>query len=322
MSEEMDDHDQRFKTLLREFLPEFFTLFFADWAVHFDFSGTEWLDQEAFLDPPVGEKRILDVVAKVPTLAPVPDPSGHGASHSIVIVNVEIESPDRATKIRPRMFWHYELLRRRYGLPVFPICLFLRVGLDGLGWDTYEECLWDRELLHFKFAYIGLPALDAMTYFHGENLLGLALTALMGLPATDRARIKAEGLARITTSRENDVRKEMLAECFDNYLKLEVTEQTEFERIQAEQPPKEIPMVISRWRREGIEAGRQEGRQEERREMLRLLLTQKFGLLSPSVEGQLAVATVEKLGELFTRAITATSLADLGLGDAPRPEGN
>src|SRR5436190_1283048 len=136
----MDDHDQRFKTLLREFLPEFFALFFPDWAARFDFAGTEWLEQEAFLDPPGGEKRVLDVV----------------------------------------------------------------------GWDAYEERLWDHPLLRFEYAYIGLPALDGPTYFRGENSLGLALSALMKLPAADRARIKAEGLARIARSRENEVRKELL----------------------------------------------------------------------------------------------------------------
>ena len=105
---ELDDHDQRFKALLREYLPEFFDCFFPNRGNQFDFTGTEWLEQEAFLDPPGGEKRILDVVAKVPTRVPVPDPSGRGASHSVVVVNVEIESPERATDIRPRMLWYYE----------------------------------------------------------------------------------------------------------------------------------------------------------------------------------------------------------------------
>ena len=40
----MHDHDQRFKTLLKTFLPEFFALFFADWAETFDFSRVEWLE--------------------------------------------------------------------------------------------------------------------------------------------------------------------------------------------------------------------------------------------------------------------------------------
>jgi hypothetical protein len=34
----MADHDQRFKSLLLEFFPDFLRLFFADWAGRFDFS--------------------------------------------------------------------------------------------------------------------------------------------------------------------------------------------------------------------------------------------------------------------------------------------
>src|SRR5947209_2585097 len=60
----MIDHDQRFKNLLHEFLPEFFQLFFPSWAERFDFAQIEWLDKEAFPDPPQGERRSLDLVAK------------------------------------------------------------------------------------------------------------------------------------------------------------------------------------------------------------------------------------------------------------------
>lgn len=130
----MDDHDQRLKTLLREFLPEFFELSFPAWAARFDFDGTEFLEQEAFLDPPHGEKRLLDVVAKIPTREAVSDPGGRAADHWLVIVHIEVESPDRAAEIRPRMWHYYDFLRRQHRLPVLPICLFLRVGLDGIGW--------------------------------------------------------------------------------------------------------------------------------------------------------------------------------------------
>jgi len=40
------DHDARFKALIHEFFADFFHLFFADWASHFDFSTIEWLDAE------------------------------------------------------------------------------------------------------------------------------------------------------------------------------------------------------------------------------------------------------------------------------------
>ena len=42
----MHDHDQRFKTLIREF--------FGDWAARFDTANVEWLDKEQFPDPPDG----------------------------------------------------------------------------------------------------------------------------------------------------------------------------------------------------------------------------------------------------------------------------
>lgn len=303
---DMDDHDQRFKSLLREFLPEFFDCFFPDWATKLDFAGTEWLEQEAFLDPPSGEKRVLDVVAKVPTRDPVPDPSGRGASHSLVVIDVEIESPERATDVRPRMLWYYEPLRHRHGLPVLPICLFLRVGLNGLGWDAYEERLWDRALLRFEYTYIGLPALDGLAYYNGANLLGLALSALMKLPAADRARIKAEGLARIARAKENSARRELLAECFDNYLKLDPSAVPEFNRLWAEQAP-EVKTMVSSFEISGHLKGT--------RDIVCKLLEKKFGPLPQLARDQLAVQTAEQLEKIALSYTEAASLKELGLTD-------
>jgi hypothetical protein len=45
------DHDQQFKTLIREFLREFIRLFFPEWYERFDLEKVEWLDKEIFLDP-------------------------------------------------------------------------------------------------------------------------------------------------------------------------------------------------------------------------------------------------------------------------------
>src|SRR5437773_36872 len=44
----MEDHDQRFKTLVREFFRELFLVFFPDWAKCFNFGKVEWLDKEIF----------------------------------------------------------------------------------------------------------------------------------------------------------------------------------------------------------------------------------------------------------------------------------
>jgi len=42
--DDLSDHDQRFKALIREFFPDFLRLFFADYARRFDFSNVDWLD--------------------------------------------------------------------------------------------------------------------------------------------------------------------------------------------------------------------------------------------------------------------------------------
>lgn len=306
----MDDHDQRFKGLLREFLPEFVELFLPEFAPRFDFTGTEWLEQEVFLDPPGGDKRVLDVVAKVPTRAPVPDPGGRTADHSLVVLDVEIESPDRAAEVRPRMLWYYEALRHRHGLPVLPVCLFLRVGLDGLGWDAYEERLWNRALLRFEYAYIGLPALDGLAYFNGPSLLGLALSALMKLPATERARLKAEGLGRIAVSTANGAQKGLLAECFNNYLELAPADLPEFNRLVAQQP-KEAREMVNSFDITGQVRGMHQGLVQT----LRKLLIKKFGPLPQPVADRIEMLTTEQLEEKLLAILDAQSLKEMGLTD-------
>jgi hypothetical protein len=266
------------------------------------------LEQEGFLDPPGGEKRILDVVAKVPTHVPVPDPAGRKADHSVVVIDVEIESPERSTDIRARMLWYYEFLRRRHSLPVFPVCLFLKVGLDGIGWDCYEERLWDHTLLRFEYPYIGLPALDGMTYLRGENLLALAFSALMKLPPAERVRIKVEGLAKIVRSRENNARKGLLAECFNNYLELNAVQQIEFDRVQTEQPP-EVKVMVNSFEKQG--------RIKQAREMVQKQLEKKCGALPPAAIDRLKMLPIERLEEIALSYTDVASLQELGLVDAP-----
>jgi hypothetical protein len=107
----MNDHDQRFKTLLQEFFGDFLQLFFAPWAARLDCSQVEWLDKEVFPDPPEGSRRILDLIAKVPTRQEV---AGLGTpSPWLALVHVEIESPDKVAPLRPRMFRSYVHLRER-----------------------------------------------------------------------------------------------------------------------------------------------------------------------------------------------------------------
>jgi hypothetical protein len=167
----MDDHDQRFKVLLHEFFYEFFLLFFPDWAARFDFTRIDWQDKEVFPDPPRGERRAVDLVARLPLRAGVPLPRPELTADWLALVHVEVEHRDSVATLRPRLLAYYHHLGRR-GLPVLPIALYLRVGLDGVGWDVYEERFWEHPLVRFTFPYVGLPALDAEHYVRQDNWLG------------------------------------------------------------------------------------------------------------------------------------------------------
>ena len=63
-----------------------------------------------------------------------------------------------------------------------------RVGLEGVGWDAYEEVFWDHSILRFEYAYVGLPALDAEQYVNGEHLLGEYRVALGLSPVGQKER--------------------------------------------------------------------------------------------------------------------------------------
>ena len=87
-------HDQRFKTIISEFFEWFMELFFPNWAVRFDFEDLEWLDKEVYPNPPEGQEHVLDLVARLPC-----QPNDQASeSISIVLVHVEIESPDHSTR--------------------------------------------------------------------------------------------------------------------------------------------------------------------------------------------------------------------------------
>ena len=167
-----EDHDQRFKTVIREFFADFLNLFFADWAKRLDLTRIEWLTQELLPDPPAGDRHIVDLVAKLPTLEPVGDAW-------LLLVHVEIESPDRTTLLEPRLPAYFRHLRDAHGLSVLPIVIYLKVGLDGIGIESVVERVWELDVNTFKYLYVGLPGLQAEPYLHGDNWLGVALSALM-----------------------------------------------------------------------------------------------------------------------------------------------
>jgi hypothetical protein len=234
-------------------------------------------------------------------------PPRPGVTDLVALVHVEVESRDSSVALRPRMFEYYVQLRRDTGLAVLPIGLFLRVGLDGIGWDAYEEHFWEHRILRFDYAYVGLPALDGEPYATGANLLGVALSALMRLPAERRAELHAEGLKRIARSSENDYRRFLLAECLEAYAELDAVQSQRLQELLATAPYQEVkPIMITTYER-GIIQG-------EQRSTLRMLEA-KFGPLSAEVKQRVEALPPEALAQLQLDLFQAKSLKELCLAD-------
>lgn len=303
------DHDQRVKILLQEFFVDFFELFFPTWAKRFDFATLSWLNKEVFPDPPQGQRRTLDLVAKIrarQALTVDPTPS----EEWIALVHVEIEHEDSVAPLRPRMLDYYHFLRRQHQLPVLPIGFYLRVGLDGIGHDVYEERFWELPILHFEYLYVGLPALPAEEYVAGDNLLGVALAAMMRIPGNRKAWLAAEALRRIKDCPHNEWRRFLLGEFVQAYLPLDAEQQREYDRMLDTEPYKGVRDMATTWYEKGVEKGH--------REFLMLQLEERFGPLSDSVQAQVESLSKSQLVDLTRNMIRAQSLRDLGLSGSAR----
>jgi Domain of unknown function (DUF4351) len=232
----------------------------------------------------------------------------------MALVHVELESRSSIAGFRPRIFDYYIQLRRDSGLPVLPIALFLRVGMDGIGWDAYEERFWEQRIIRFECAYVGLPALDGEQFVTGENLLGVALSALMRLPGDRRAELYAEGLKRIATSGENDFRRFLLVECLEAYADLDDAQGEQLRALLQTEAYQEVDAVMKTTYERGIEQGIERGIiQGERRSTLRQLEAM-FGPLSPTVKELVDAMSMEALEQLQLDLLTAKSLDELRLG--------
>ncbi len=314
------DHDQRFKAMIREFFPDFMRLFFPEWASCFDFTSTEWLDKEVLPNPPDGDRHLLDLVARLRTLTPVAEST---SEEWLAVVHIEIESQDRTTALKPRLPRYYIHLRQSQELPVLPIVLYLRVGLEGIGIDTVEEYIGPLNVLTFRYLYVGLPALDALQYAQGDNWLGVGFAALMKAPREQWPTIGAEMLIRIRESPLNDYQRFLLSDCIHAFLPLDEEGRKIYERIIMAEPRSKI---VARNKtpydfgmEEGIEQGMEKGREQgieqgieqALRDVATALLENRFQSLPEAISAKMAAMNAAQLRDLAIRVPNAGSLAEL-----------
>jgi hypothetical protein len=254
------DHDRRFKALIREFFREFFQLFFAEWTDLIDFSDVEWLEQEVPADPPDAGAHVLDVVARVRSREAItPWHDGRDGRDCLLVVLIEIESPDRTTSIRHRMPRYVRDLGDKLDLPILPVVLFLKVGLNGVGRLEYRRQIRGLVVDYSECLYVGLPGLDAVQYMEGDNWLGVALSALMRIPAERIAWLGAEALRRLTEAPLDHRRKFLLVDCVQAYLPMTDEQRREFIELLSTDPYKGVQAVNVTVYDEGLMKGELKG---------------------------------------------------------------
>jgi hypothetical protein len=316
------DHDQRFKTLIKLFMPEFVKLFFPATAAKLDFSDVNWLDKEVQPDPPEGKVHELDLVAKLRSLEPV-DPARGLGRECLLLLNIEIESPDRTTLIKKRWPGYYIHLSGQYGLPVLPIVLYLDVALQGLGIDRIIHRVYDIKVLEMEFPYVGLPGLDGESYIHGESLLGVALAALMKIPEERAVELAKIALQRLREGELNDAEYFLLNECFEAYapltapewvsVKNEITPRATGEKIMRPRNKTSFDLGWEEGEASGEVKGEVKGERKAALEMLEIALQKRFGPLSGEIKAALAQFPKERLMDIFQQSFTAQSLDELGI---------
>jgi len=323
--------DQLFKTILEAFLRDFLELFFRDDAARLDFATVQFLGKEVFANVPQGDVREADVVARLETKDGEP---------KLILVHVEVQAEHRGDFPR-RMFEYYSVLRLHYGLPVFPIVLYLRGGPPSRQAE-YREGLFGYELLTFRYHSVPLARLSAEEYV-GTSPLGVALSALMSSKGQDRAGLMAAMLERVLESGLNKLLKHLLVDVIKTYLVLTPEEEERYRQLLTRKEFRAVQEVELTWsekliekgRAEGLEKGLEEGLEQglergierglekgreagviegKRRTLLRQL-SAKFGEISGRTRASVETMSETDLDSLLERVLTASTLDELGLGD-------
>lgn len=243
----------------------------------------------------------------------MPIPGTDVTDNLLTLIHVEVESQDSAAVLPPRMFDYYVALRRKHALPLLPIALFLKVGLDGIGWARYEERFWDDRILQFDFPYVGLPALSAEKYLHLDNPLGVALSALMKSPPGRKIQLATEAWGRLVQAPESEYRRFLLCECVDAYAPQGEQERSLLQKeLLTTTDPGVRAMTMTMFEKLRLE-GRQAGILEGQREALLVLIESRLGSPTSQVRERVERASASELQLWLRKVGTANSLEELGL---------
>lgn len=295
-------HDQLFKSILRSFFREFLDLFFPDHAAGLDFDSVRFSDKELFKGFPDGQRREPDVVAQV---------RARGGAPEVVVVHVEVQT-DATGDFHRRMFEYYALLWLQFEAPVFPVALVLRGGpREGVTTEEYRQDVFEREVVRFRYATVALAQLSSREYLdRGPLAAGLAALMQRGRDS-EELELRARMLRRVVTSRLDEALQYLLVNVIETYFPVPEGERERYQRLLSREEYKIVQDMELTWGDKLLLKGVEKGK----RETLKRLLAAKFGPLPADVDERIdRITSSEELDACLERVLTASSLAEMGLG--------
>ena len=309
--DEKINHDQIFKTLIKEFFEDFMMLFLSDVGSEIDFKQVEFLDQEFFTDINHGRKKLLDLVAKVKLL---------NGNEEYILIHTEFESRKPDSKEFPqRMFKYFCQLFLRFGKPIIPIVIFT----DDHKWrtmvpDRFSLEFKGKEYLKYCYHSIKLKHYNWRDFLNHHNPLAYALMSKMDYSRSERVRLKADFLRLILQAKINPARQSILVDFVENYVRLNSKEQQQFEAtVKTEDFQEVIKMMTvyeARGREQGMQQGMQQGKVETAKQAVIEVLELKFSQIPYLIREKINYCDdLITLKNLHRQAVLITSIDKLKL---------
>ena len=255
MTEQNIDHDRLFKELISTFFIEFIDLFLPEVAIDIDRNSIQFLPETVLTDVTKGEKKIIDLLAKVK----------YRQEDAYFLIHVEAQSYTQQ-ELSKRIFKYFARLHEKYDLPIYPVVIFSFDEPKRLEPSNYQVKFPSLNVLDFNFAAIQLNQLSWRDYLTQQNPVAAALMAKMNMRL-------------LTTLRLDPARMQLISGFVGVYLELNAAEEEIFQdtvdRMGLNDEEVYMEMVTS-WERKAI--------QSERRETISDLLKLRFGNLDPQLE--------------------------------------
>jgi hypothetical protein len=268
---------------LRRKTLEFSAIGLPNVAEIMDRDSITFLPQEYFTDLITGDRKIIDLLAKVRLRN-----QEANEQEAFFLIHLENQSFSEAD-FAQRVFFYFAKLHQEYRLPIYPVVIFSFDQPKRPEVSQYQVTLADQEILRFNFTAIQLNQLSWRDFLNQPNPIAAALMAKMQIQPSDRPKVKAECLRLLATLNLDPARTRLISGFVDTYLALNATEeqtfQAELDRMELTQEEK-IMEIVTSWSRTAMQ------------DLILRQLNRRIGPLETDIEQRIRALSVDRIEAL------------------------